>query len=420
MRIIKLGIAGLAAVLLLVSCSVDFTGNGGDSNARAIVAPTPMMTMSVTTPPPITPSPLPPSYVQEIFSINLLLCEWIGWKPIIDANRGIGSRPGDDSLYERLGLPINIDVRQYSELTAEAIANFFYTGTFNAIGMSVEQFASVYYVLYGRGFDVKMIYSPGYFSCWGDGNENSLTIMGVVISACLLSEPRLVNSFVMGALRATFNYTYTLDGDSKLLRNPDFSHIRSLDAYKYTSDEDLSKRLSNVSFYDRRHNLMALHTRNIAENIFYAAWTNMHGSAFPMPHREDLFDITPLQAVPLLAGYTFDGNVVETVDIVVYFERDSYEIRETPEFRMDIDAVINVLNHRSELNLIIYGFASLYYGVEFTEEELAMNRAKSVMEQLVAGGIDESRLTPVMGGDLRVHRGEDRGQNRIVRIEYVR
>ena len=432
MKIIKFCFAAVAAVLLLASCSVDFTGDGDANRDTNEAAPSsapaygdddyyyiqyPLDESEGTLPPPMVNF----TSVPEVTSINLLICEWIGWKPIIDANRGVGSRPGAGSLYERLNLSISIDVRQHIDLSAETMAYYLYTGAYNAIGMSVEQFAEVYHILYGQNFAAKMIYSPGYSSFWGNNFENSgLSVMGIVVCANLLNKPRLVNSFVMGALRATFNYTYTQDIDGNLVRSPYFRHIRGVDAHMNTSDEELLRQLRYVSFYDRRHNMMVLHTRNIAEGIFYTMWMGIHGSGLSMPNRDDLFDITPLQSVPLLAGYTFGGSIVETVYIVVHFDAYCWEIRNTAEFQRDIDAVINVLNHRSELNLNIHGFVSIPVGGRFTRQDIAQNRADSVMERLIMGGIDESRLTSIMGGALVTLEGEDRDQNRIVRIEYVR
>ena len=41
-------------------------------------------------------------------TINLSLDEWIGWKPIIDANGGLTTQPG--SIFDKLGITVNINI----------------------------------------------------------------------------------------------------------------------------------------------------------------------------------------------------------------------------------------------------------------------------------------------------------------------
>jgi hypothetical protein len=40
--------------------------------------------------------------------INLSLDEWVGWKPIIDANQGLTTQPG--SIFDQLGIKVNINI----------------------------------------------------------------------------------------------------------------------------------------------------------------------------------------------------------------------------------------------------------------------------------------------------------------------
>lgn len=42
--------------------------------------------------------------------INLSLDEWVGWKPIIDANQGLTTQPG--SIFDQLGIKVLVDVLQ--------------------------------------------------------------------------------------------------------------------------------------------------------------------------------------------------------------------------------------------------------------------------------------------------------------------
>ncbi|MCL2405501.1 MAG: hypothetical protein FWC92_08140 [Defluviitaleaceae bacterium] len=435
MRVVTFCLIVVAVVLLLASCNGAAPPPSGDGMGEYISSPTPGPSLhpynngedvyEYDNDEAPLPTPTPAQPVPAASGINLLIDEWLGWKPVVDANRGVGSRPRPGSLFERLNVPINIDVRQSVDLTAQSMADYLVSGEYNAIGLSVEQFAEVYYILYRQGFEAVMIYSPGYSTYMGgEFGSGGLFIGGIIVCASLLSQPQLVNSFVMGALRATFNYTYVRDSEGALARRPNLNHIRDIETHRYTSDDELANQLRYVSFYDRRHNLMVLHDRNIAENIFHAMWINRHGFALPRPSRGDLFDVAPLRAVQLPPGYTFEGNIVEVVYITVFFEPYCTEIRDylNPYIQSEIDAVINVLNHRGEYDLNVHGFVSLLRGGEFTElgRDIAYGRAVSVMRRIADSGIDESRLTAINGGPLYADSEEERQQNRVVRIEYVR
>lgn len=371
----------------------------------------------------------PAQYVQPYFApgvtaINMLIDEWLGWKPIIDANHGMGATvAGADSLFDIHGIIVNLEFRHSTALTSDAIVRYFLSGEFNAIGMTVEQFANVYHELSSQGFEARMIFTPANSTRWGaETRDAGVFIGGVVVDANLLYEARWVNGFVSSVLRATFGYTYTHIND-RLERQPNFDHVRSMDFHSGASDEELLERLRDISFYDRRHNLLVLYDRNIAENIFHAVWSSRHGSSLPRPQRGDIIDVGPLRSIQLPAGYTFHNVVVETVYIVVYFDEFSYEIQETERFEQDITMLVNDLSHRGELNLRVYGFVSMAVGATveaFTRDDIALNRAIAVMDRIVERGIDSSRLEAIMGGPLFTQEGEARYQNRVVRIEYVR
>ena len=60
--------------------------------------------------------------------INLSLDEWVGWKPIIDANQGLTTQPG--SIFDQLGIKVNINIIN----DATASSNALITGELNAAG----------------------------------------------------------------------------------------------------------------------------------------------------------------------------------------------------------------------------------------------------------------------------------------------
>ena len=60
--------------------------------------------------------------------INLSLDEWVGWKPIIDANQGLTTQPG--SIFDQMGIKVNINIIN----DATASSNALITGELNAAG----------------------------------------------------------------------------------------------------------------------------------------------------------------------------------------------------------------------------------------------------------------------------------------------
>lgn len=101
------------------SHSATTKSSGGSTNS----------TQSITT----TPSANKPTTGNS--TINLSLDEWVGWKPIIDANRGLTTQPG--SIFDKLGLKVNINIIN----DATASSNALITGELNAAGYTTNRTA---------------------------------------------------------------------------------------------------------------------------------------------------------------------------------------------------------------------------------------------------------------------------------------
>ena len=54
-------------------------------------------------------------------TINISLDEWIGWKSIIDANKGLTTQP--DSIYGKLGINVNINIINDATQSSNALYN---------------------------------------------------------------------------------------------------------------------------------------------------------------------------------------------------------------------------------------------------------------------------------------------------------
>lgn len=68
-------------------------------------------------------------------TINLSLDEWIGWKPIIDANGGLTTQPG--SIFDNLGIKVNLHVINDATESSNALIK----GDLNAAGYTTNRTA---------------------------------------------------------------------------------------------------------------------------------------------------------------------------------------------------------------------------------------------------------------------------------------
>lgn len=119
--------------------------------------------------------------------INLSLDEWIGWKPIIDANGGLTTQPG--SIYDELGIKVNIHVINDADSSSNALIK----GDLNAAGYTLNRTAFLSSKFTDAGLDVVMPVFTNY-SNGGDGiialsNINSIEdLVGAKIGVPKFSE----------------------------------------------------------------------------------------------------------------------------------------------------------------------------------------------------------------------------------------
>ena len=94
--------------------------------------------------------------------INLSLDEWVGWKPIIDANQGLTTQPG--SIFDKLGIKVNINIIN----DATASSNALITGELNAAGYTTNRTSFLSGKFQEAGLNVVMPVFTNY-SAGGDG-----------------------------------------------------------------------------------------------------------------------------------------------------------------------------------------------------------------------------------------------------------
>ncbi len=95
-------------------------------------------------------------------TINLSLDEWIGWKPIIDANGGLST--ADGSIYDELGIDVNISIINDATQSSNALIS----GDLDAAGYTINRVAFLSQKFKEANKDVVMPYITN-FSNGGDG-----------------------------------------------------------------------------------------------------------------------------------------------------------------------------------------------------------------------------------------------------------
>lgn len=100
--------------------------------------------------------------VKEENTMNISIDEWVGWKPIIDSNGGLTTKPG--SIYDKLGLKLNISVINDATQSSNALIK----GDLNGAGYTVNRYAFLYPKFKENNVDVVMPYINN-SSTGGDG-----------------------------------------------------------------------------------------------------------------------------------------------------------------------------------------------------------------------------------------------------------
>ena len=105
-------------------------------------------------------------------TINLSLDEWIGWKPILDANGGLSTQKG--SIYDKLGVNLNISIINDATQSSNAMIS----GKLDAAGYTINRTAFLSEKFKEANMDVIMPYITN-FSNGGDGIIAKSTINSV-------------------------------------------------------------------------------------------------------------------------------------------------------------------------------------------------------------------------------------------------
>ena len=102
-------------------------------------------------------------------TINLSLDEWIGWKPIIDANGGLTTQDG--SIFDELGIKVNINVINDADSSSNALIK----GSLNAAGYTINHVAFLSGKFDEAGLDIVM----PVFTNYSDGGDGIIAMNGI-------------------------------------------------------------------------------------------------------------------------------------------------------------------------------------------------------------------------------------------------
>jgi ABC-type nitrate/sulfonate/bicarbonate transport system substrate-binding protein/outer membrane protein OmpA-like peptidoglycan-associated protein len=105
----------------------------------------------------------------EDMTINLSLDEWIGWEPILYANKGLTTQPG--SVFDKLGIKVNIHVIN----DADASSNALIKGDLNAAGYTLNRTAFLSGKFADAGLDIVM----PVFTNYSDGGDGIIAMSNI-------------------------------------------------------------------------------------------------------------------------------------------------------------------------------------------------------------------------------------------------
>jgi len=162
---------------------------------------------------PASTATAPPS--EEIVSkaivpaeaIKMLIDDWVGWKPLLDANGGWTTDA--DSIYgNTFEIVVDIDCEPAETLTVEALSAALINDGYNAVGCFVNQYAELSQLLEAAGVSARAIYVPAMSSGWDYilSNDES-TIFTEDIS------PVIAAKRDSNALFLALSYFYQVRGD---------------------------------------------------------------------------------------------------------------------------------------------------------------------------------------------------------------
>lgn len=239
-------------------------------------------------------------------TINLSLDEWIGWKPIIDANQGLTTQPG--SIFDQLGIKVNINIINDASQSSNALIS----GDLQAAGYTTNRVAFLSNKFKEANFDVVM----PYFSNYSNGGD------GII---------------------ASVNYADINTWKNARIGAPSFSEAETLVAWFVQKsdlpDADKDAIMSNLIMFD---------TPDDAAKAFFAGqidvaatWEPYLSQAEESTNSVIVFDTTASSSL-IMDGIVFDANwASENADTVSKFIDGALQASEL--YMTDFDPIREVM-----------------------------------------------------------------------------
>ena len=232
-------------------------------------------------------------------TINLSLDEWIGWKPIIDANGGLST--ADGSIYDELGIDVNISIINDATQSSNALIS----DDLDAAGYTINRVAFLSQKFKEANKDVVMPYITN-FSNGGDG----------IIAN---TEIKTVNNLVGAKIGV-----------------PQFSEAHSLVIW-FVNQSDLSDEEKN----DIINNLIFFETPDEAAKAFFAGQVDVAATWEPyLTQAQNMSDAHVLFSTASSSSLIMDGILFSTdfaknnADVVSAFIDGALQARELYETDM--------------------------------------------------------------------------------------
>lgn len=294
----------------------------------------------------VAPSPGNTPIVENA-EINLSLDEWIGWEPVLYANKGLTTQPG--SVFDKLGIKVNIHIIN----DADASSNALIKGDLNAAGYTLNRTAFLSGKFADAGLDVVM----PVFTNYSDGGD------GIIAMSNITSIEDLVNAKI-GV--------------------PKFSEAQSMVVW-FINNSDLSSDQKKAVI----DNLILLDDAEQTGQAFFAGSLDVAATWQPyLSYAEDstdshiLFDTTFSNKL-ILDGIVFRADFTEAHSDVVSKFIDGIFIA-LEEYESDFDTIRNIM--------------PMFAGM--TDEEIAATRMDAGMMNYTANVKSLENDCPIIYSDM--------------------
>lgn len=386
--------------------------------------------------------------------INLSLDEWVGWKPIIDANQGLTTQPG--SIFDQLGIKVNINIIN----DATASSNALITGELNAAGYTTNRTAFLSgkfqseaqtlvawfvnksdlsdadkqsiidnMILFddasetGEAFfagqlDVAATWQPylsyatensGAHIMFSTTASKSLIMDGIVFrSDFAQAHPDVVTAFIDGIFQANAMYT------------TEFDYIRSvMPMFAGVSDEEIKAQCGDAEMMSYAENKEVLDStapsvyfdmcdiwESLGETVNRKAAMTLFDNQYLLPLASKYSSTSASTSKPVELTEEQKQEIVNyeallSKSMTVEFVADTAQFKNPEEAYAIMDEFVSIANTLDGAIIQVEGNINAR-NYSDSGQALSAERAKAVAKYFIACGIDPNRLITVGNGNTKM------------------